>query len=240
MLQASEATVRADHHYRTPAVVYLCRGIVYCECGSKMHATVWRLKKGKKHIYRCKENCGMKPIPMELVDKAAKDYLDEFLSAQMQLKIAAFLRNYKNHQADVQSGFEAARKKQIAEKQAAYDNLMKNMMSGVLAPEVIKEINDRMTAIKGEIETLENAEAPKDYTMETILEWLDSIKKAPDQRAVELLIKKITVSRENNKTDFKIESNLKSVCVEMVAGEGSLSSIQTCLPILFAYEQHGI
>ena len=157
MLQASEATVRADHHYRTPAVVYLCRGIVYCECGSKMHATVWRLKKGKK---------------------------------------------------------------QIAEKQAAYDNLMKNMMSGVLAPEVIKEINDRMTAIKGEIETLENAEAPKDYTMETILEWLDSIKKAPDQRAVELLIKKITVSRENNKTDFKIESNLKSVCVEMVAGEG--------------------
>lgn len=40
--------------------------------------------------------------------------------------------------------------------------------------------------------------------------------KAPDQRAVELLIKKITVSRENNKTDFKIESNLKSVCVEMV------------------------
>lgn len=100
-----------------------------------------------------------------------------FLSAEMQLKIAAFLRNYKNHQADVQSGFEAARKKQIAEKQAAYDNLMKNMMFGVLAPEVIKEINDRMTAIKGEIETLENAEPPKDYTMETILEWLDPIKK---------------------------------------------------------------
>ena len=67
-------------------------------------------------------------------------------------------------------------------------------------------------------ETLKNAEPPKDYTMETILEWLESIKKAPDQRAVELLIKKITVFRENNKTDFKIESNLKSVCVEMVAG----------------------
>lgn len=111
------------------------------------------------------------------------------------------------------------------------------MMSGVLAPEVIKEINDRMTAIKGEIETLENAEAPKDYTMETILEWLDSIKKAPDQRAVELLIKKITVSRENNKTDFKIESNLKSVCVEMVAGERSLSLIQTAMPILCEYRQ---
>ena len=96
---------------------------------------------------------------------------------------------------------------------------MKNMMSGVLAPEVVKDINDRMKAIKGEIETLKNAEPPKDYTMETILEWLESIKKVPDQRAVELLIKKITVSRENNKTDFKIESNLKSVCVEMVAGE---------------------
>ena len=85
---------------------------------------------------------------------------------------------------------------------------------------MVKDINDRMTAIKGEIETLENAEAPKDYTMETILEWLESIKKAPDQRAVELLIKKITVSRENNKTDFKIESNLKSVCWKWLRGGG--------------------
>ena len=199
---------------------YLCRGIVYCTCGAKMHATVWRIKGGRKHVYRCKDDCGMKPIPMELVDKAATDYLREFLSPEMQLKIAAFLRNYKNHQSDARSGFEAARKKQITEKQATYDNLMKNMMSGVLSPEVMKDINDRMTAIKGEIETLEKAEPPKDYTMETILEWLESIKKAPDQRAVELLIKKITVSRENNKTDFKIESNLKSVCVEMVAGGG--------------------
>ena len=179
----------------------------------------------------------MKPIPMELVDKAATVYLREFLSPEMQLRIAAFLRNYKNHQADVQSGFEAARKKQIAEKQAAYDNLMKNMMSGVLSPDVAKEINDRLTAIKGEIETLENAEPPKDYTMETILEWLDSIKKAPDQRAMELLIRKITVSRENNKTDFKIESNLKSVCVEMVAGERSLSLIQTVMPVLCEFKQ---
>ena len=199
---------------------YLCRGIVYCTCGAKMHATVWRIKGGRKHVYRCKDDCGMKPIPMELVDKAATDYLREFLSPEMKLKIAAFLRNYKNHQSDARSGFEAARKKQITEKQATYDNLMKNMMSGVLSPEVMKDINDRMTAIKGEIETLEKAEPPKDYTMETILEWLESIKKAPDQRAVELLIKKITVSRENNKTDFKIESNLKSVCVEMVAGGG--------------------
>ena len=199
---------------------YLCRGIVYCTCGAKMHATVWRIKGGRKHVYRCKDDCGMKPIPMELVDKAATDYLREFLSPEMQLKIAAFLRNYKNHQSDARSGFEAARKKQITEKQATYDNLVKNMMSGVLSPEVMKDINDRMTAIKGEIETLEKAEPPKDYTMETILEWLESIKKAPDQRAVELLIKKITVSRENNKTDFKIESNLKSVCVEMVAGGG--------------------
>ncbi len=178
----------------------------------------------------------MKPIPMELVDKAATDYLEEFLSPEMQLKIAAFLRNYKNHQADARSGFEAARKQQIAEKQATYDNLMKNMMSGVLAQEVVKDINDRMTAIKGEIETLKNAEPPKDYTMETILEWLESIKKAPDQRAVELLIKKITVSRENNKTDFKIESNLKSICVEMVAGEFFIHYTEEHFPLLLGRE----
>ena len=84
-----------------------------------------------------------------------------------------------------------------------------------------------MTAIKGEIETLENAEAPKDYTMETILEWLDSIKKAPDQRAVELLIKKITVSRENNKTDFKIESE---VCLRGNGCGGRILILDTDLP----------
>ena len=71
---------------------YLCRGIVYCTCGAKMHATVWKVKSGKKHVYRCKADCGMKPIPMELVDKAATDYLEEFRSPEMQLKIAAFLR----------------------------------------------------------------------------------------------------------------------------------------------------
>ena len=101
---------------------------------------------------------------------------------------------------------------------------------------LVMEFPDRMTTIKGEIETLENAEPPKDYTMETILEWLDSIKKAPDQRVMELLIRKITVSRENNKTDFKIESNLKSVCVEMVAGERFALSIRISLPILLEYK----
>ena len=50
---------------------------------------------------------------------------------------------------------------------------------------------------------------------------------------MELLIKKITVSRENNKTDFKIESNLKSVCVEMVAGEIFMNYTDEHFPFLF-------
>ena len=42
----------------------------------------------------------------------------------------------------------------------------------------------------------------------------------------------ITVSRENNKTDFKIESNLKSVCVEMVAGEIFIEYANEAFPFL--------
>ena len=50
------------------------------------------------------------------------------------------------------------------------------------------------------------------------------------------MIKKITVSREKNKTDFKTESNLKSVCVEMVAGEIFIKYADEFFPFLFGRE----
>ena len=51
-------------------------------------------------------------------------------------------------------------------------------------------------------------------------------------KAPELLEKRL-----NHKEKEKAQ---KSGLFSMVVEEGSLSSIQTCLPILFAYEQHGI
>ena len=58
------------------------------------------------------------------------------------------------------------------------------------------------------MEELRNAPPPKDYTVEQITAWLDSIKVAPDEKAVHLLIDRIIV---NSKTDIKVISTLTSI-----------------------------
>jgi hypothetical protein len=68
-----------------------------------------------------------------------------------------------------------------------------------------------MQALKSEIAELKKAEPPVDYSVDTIREWLESIKNAPDSKAVHLLIQRIEARREDNKTDFNIESTLKPV-----------------------------
>ena len=62
-----------------------------------------------------------------------------------------------------------------------------------------------MQTLKDDIEALKQAEPPKDYTVDMVKEWLQSIKDAPD---------------EKDNTDFNIESTLKPVLENMVAGEG--------------------
>lgn len=71
-------------------------------------------------------------------------------------------------------------------------------------------------------------EPPKDYSVETILSWLQSIKNAPDVDAVHLLIERIDIK---NKTIFNIQSTLKTVLGDIGCG-----GWQHILPeILFRY-----
>jgi len=102
-------------------------------------------------------------------------------------------------------------KKQIAQKQNEYDNLMKNLSAATFTPEIIQDLNNRMKALKAEIETLATAEPPEEYSTNTILEWLKAIKAAPDQRAVHLLIERVDVSSDQEKTDVNVISTLTSV-----------------------------
>ncbi len=44
-----------------------------------------------------------------------------------------------------------------------------------------------------------------------ILDWLKSIRTAPDSRAVHLLVQRIEVTSDNEKTDFNVVSTLESV-----------------------------
>lgn len=150
------------------------------------------------------------------MDAAALEYLSELLSDENQRLIAKALREYDGSERDRLEGFQAARRKRIREKQAEYDALLKNLSSGVLPEEVISDIGQQMKQIKAAIAALKAQEPPKDYTSGQIRAWLSSIKAAPTESAVKLLIKRIQVEKAT--TSFNIESTLKEVVGEIGCG----------------------
>ncbi len=77
---------------------FLCSGLVYCKCGAKMHIHRSPNRHGDKYVYyACKDNCGAPTVREDVFLKAVKDYLNELISEPIQIKIAHFLRSYKDH-----------------------------------------------------------------------------------------------------------------------------------------------
>ena len=207
---------------------YLCSGLVYCQCGAKMHGGSPTRKGHTYRIYSCSKKCGFGTVKMDDIDSAAVAYLKELLSPGNQKKIAAALRKYAAGESGRAKDFNNAVKNRVQEKQAQYDTLMSNLSTGELPPEVVADIGTRMKALKNEMDALREAEPPKDYTIEQIEAWLNSLKNAPDEKAVHLLIERIEVL---TKTDFNVTSTLKSVL-----GENGCGGAQHVLPtILFYY-----
>lgn len=194
---------------------YLCSGLVFCECGAKMHGMKSQRKGHTYHYFYCSKKCGAKSIRMEEVDKSATDYLHTLLSDENQEKISNALREYKGLEKERLQDFNDILNQRIAEKQQRYDTLMQNLSSGVLPAEVIADIGIEMKQIKDEIESLKNTEAPKDYTVEHIKSWLDALKNSPDESAIHLLIERIEIK---NKTAFNVQSTLKTVLGDIGCG----------------------
>jgi site-specific DNA recombinase len=59
---------------------YLCSGLVYCECGHKMHGMTSKRKGHEYQYFTCSAKCGAPAVHMDAVDKTAVDYLQELLS----------------------------------------------------------------------------------------------------------------------------------------------------------------
>lgn len=193
---------------------YLCSGLVYCHCGAKMYGMTSKRKGHEYRYFTCSAKCGAPVAHMDDVDDAAIRYLTELLSGENQLQIADALRQYQAGAGSRMTEFKQALKKRIQEKQAQYDALMQNLASGTLPAEVVADIGERMQDIKAEIAALEATEPPKDFTVDTIHNWLKSIKEAPDTEAVHLLIERIDVrppEEDKEKTAFNIQSTLKTV-----------------------------
>ena len=194
---------------------YLCSGLVFCQCGAKMHSSAPTRKGHTYKIYSCSKKCGFGTVPMDEIDAAAVAYLIELLSPENQMIITAALQKYQSGEYDRVKEFNTAIKRQIEEKQGQYDTLMNNLSASVLPPEVISDMGQRMKSLKDEMDALREVEPPQDYTTDQITVWLNSLKNAPDEKAIHLLIERIDVK---TKTDFSIISTLKSVLGEIGCG----------------------
>jgi len=194
---------------------YLCSGLVYCECGSKMHGMKSERKGHTYFYFGCSKRCGAPSIRMEEIDNAAIKYLHELLNKENQERISKELRAYKGGERERLEDFNAILKKKIVEKEQRYNNLLSNLATGALPALVVSDIGKEMEALKAEIECLKHTEPPKDYSVETIRNWLESLKAAPDEAAVRLLVERIDIK---NKTVFNIQSTLKTVLGEIGCG----------------------
>lgn len=194
---------------------YMCSGLVYCSCGSKMHGITAHRKGHAYQYYTCSEKCGIGTVKMELIDQAALDYLHELLSEENQKRIAAALRQYQAGEGHRMEEFKCALAKRISQKQAQYDALMRNLSTAALPPEILADIGKQMQSLKTEIAALEATEPPQDFTSEQIHAWLNSLRNTPDQKAVRLLVERIDVK---TKTEFSITSTLNSVLGETGCG----------------------
>ena len=199
---------------------YMCSGLVYCSCGAKMHVYKGARSGHTYYRYICSKHCGRPTVLMSDVDNAAIKYLHELLSEPNQTLITAAMRRYQSDSKNRLSAFYDVLNARISDKQKEYDSLLKNLSSGALPPEVVSDIGQRMTELKTEIKTLEETTPPEDYTVDTIRQWLNSLKNSPDEKAVKLLINRIDVSADKENNVFNIQSTLNTLLEIMVAGEG--------------------
>ena len=211
-------TIMTERRQTGKRAGYLCSGLVYCECGAKMHG-VRTTRKGHEYFrYYCSKKCGAHVVHMDEVDKSAVEYLHKLLSPENQDKIADALRKYQAGEQDRVADFNRAVQRRIQEKQGEYDALMKNLSTGALPSEVVADIGEQMQTIRGEISQLQQTTPPTDFTVEQIKAWLEVLKTSADEKAVHLLIERIDVVRKETKTDFNMQSTLKSVLGDIGCG----------------------
>lgn len=180
----------------------MLKGLVYCgNCGAKMHLSY--SKKVSKRYFQCNKNCGVGYISMDMVEEKATDYVKELLSDEKIIEVYNSLDGYVRYQNKVALDHNKIMEKEIKKRQDQIDTYIEKLGMD-LPSEIIKDISDKIMAIKGEIESLKQEEPPRMYSKEQIVNWLEHIKEAPDDKVMKILISKVTVDKEK----LSIESTL--------------------------------
>jgi len=197
---------------------YMCSGLVYCGvCGRKMQVNTSTRKGHTYKSYRCPGSCGVGIVRMEKVDEEAMRYLRTLLSENNTKLITDELQSFLGYEISRVNSFNKAVKQQTAELQKRIDGYMDTLSLGGLTKEIVEDIGNKITGLKKEITGLQETTPPKDYTVPQIKNWLESLRNTPDEKAIHMLIDKITIT----KTDISIESTLKSVVLENGCGGGT-------------------
>ena len=215
--QEMQKIMKEKQHIGTSPKGYLCSGLLYCSCGAKMYGFTNEIKVKTYQYYKCMNKCGAPLIRMEEADRVAVEYLKDLLSDERQEEIAFILRNYQGHEKDFREAFLDSLNQKIREKQKEYDALYQKFTSNAVLPDdVISKIGSDLHRIHAEIEELKKTEPPEDTSVSVIKEWLSGIREAPDEKAVRLLISRITVTAApEKKTEYVIESTLQNILTEI-------------------------
>lgn len=195
---------------------YLCSGLVYCgNCGSKMYGTTTHRKGHAYRIFYCPQKCGTGTINMDEIDNTVQEYLSELLSSDTILTITSTLQKYANDEKTRVNEFNSSIRNQVNEKQKTIDNYMLSLGSGVLPPEVISDIGNKIVSLKNEIKLLSETPIPKDYTTQQIKVWLKNLKDSTNDRdTILLLVERIDAT----KTEINVKSTLSTVLCENGCG----------------------
>lgn len=193
---------------------YRCSGLVYCECGAKMHINTAK-RKGKVYSrYMCSKKCGAKTIRTEVVDNLVDIYLKELFSEENRKIITKEINDYVKNEEQMLKDFEETRKTKIAEKQTEIDNLLANMSKANISDDVMERINLHIQELLRDIEKYKTLQPVKSYTPKIVNGWLDSLLKANEEDLPQLFVEKIIIKAK----EAEIVSTLASLCMEYGCG----------------------
>lgn len=178
---------------------YKCSGIVFCgECGSTMHIGISQNKGHKYRYYRCpNKECPTKGVRTEIVDKVLDQFCAEYRKPEMVDGFAKLLKKYNNEQKTLHEQFESVRQQKLETKQAELDNLISNFTKGVMPKEVMDMLSDKMQELRLEIDTIKNAEEPKDFSAQLISDWFNKVLSAEEVELPNVLVEKIVIKNNS-------------------------------------------
>ncbi|MEG0830662.1 MAG: recombinase family protein [Anaerovoracaceae bacterium] len=186
---------------------YLCKGMVYCECGNKMTGHIAKKRKESPYFY-CNKRCGVGSIKMEIVDNACRKYTDELLSKQTMEQLGHHIAKFQTQSRSEIKLFNASVDKKIEEKKMQVDGLLEKMALPHLDELVIGEISNKIVSLKREVDALQKQEPPKTFDYNQIKHWILSIKEGLNSSNISNVIERITITKEK---EVKITSTLTSL-----------------------------